>query len=83
MEKEFDGIILTDENGNKKELAIYFTYKSEKFNKDYVIFYDVADPEVLIAAEVDEEGNLSDVVNDDELDELDEIIEEYQDSLKN
>ena len=80
--KELDTIIVEDEEGNKKELTIYFTYHSEEFNKDYVIFYDNEDPENLLAAVADEEGNLSDIESDEEYDELDEIIEEFQNNLK-
>ncbi len=78
MEKEIDAIIMEDENGEKKELTIYFTYHSEKFNKDYVIFYDNNDPDNLLACFTDENGNLFDIETDEEYDELDEIIEEFQ-----
>ena len=80
MEEPTKKIIVQDENGNNIELNIYFTYHSEKFNKDYVIFFDEKDENNLIAASIDSEGKLLDIDSDEEYQELDEIIEEYQDN---
>ena len=82
-EEKFDTIEVEDENGNKKNLTIYFTYHSENFNKDYVIFYDPDDQDSLIACSFDEEGHLFVIFCDEEYNELDEIIDEFQDSNKN
>lgn len=82
-EEKFDTIEVEDENGNKKNLTIYFTYYSENFNKDYVIFYDPDDQDSLIACSFDEEGHLFEIESDEEYNELDEIIDEFQDSNKN
>ena len=32
--------IFEDENGEKKELEVYFTYHSEEFDKDFIVFID-------------------------------------------
>lgn len=82
-EEKFDTIEVEDENGNKKNLTIYFTYHSENFNKDYVIFYDPDDQDSLIACSFDEEGHLFEIESEEEYKELDEIIDEFQDSNKN
>jgi uncharacterized protein YrzB (UPF0473 family) len=74
-----DKIIFEDENGEKTELEIFLTYHSEKFNKDYIVFYKDASKDDLVAGVIDEEGNVSDIESDEEYDELDSIIEEYQD----
>ena len=82
-EGKFDTIEVEDENGNKKNLTIYFTYHSDNFNKDYVIFYDPEDQDSLLACSFDEDGNLFEIESEEEYKELDEIIDEFQDSNKN
>lgn len=82
-EEKFDTIEVEDENGNKKNLTIYFTYHSDNFNKDYVIFYDPEDQDSLLACSFDEEGNLFEIESEEEYKELDEIIDEFQDSKNN
>jgi uncharacterized protein YrzB (UPF0473 family) len=82
MENKINTIVMTDETGNQKELTIYFTYHSEKFNKDYVVLYDVNDPDSLIAGIYDNEGNISDIENDEEYDEIEEVIGDFQKSNK-
>ena len=39
MENQINTIVMTDENGNQKELTIYFTYHSERFNKDFMFYF--------------------------------------------
>ena len=82
-EEKFDTIEVEDENGNKKNLTIYFTYHSDNFNKDYVIFYDPEDQDSLLACSFDEDGNLFEIESEEEYKELDEIIDEFQDNNKN
>lgn len=78
MDNQINTIVMTDENGNQKELTIYFTYHSERFNKDFIVFYDNEDIDSLIAGEIDEDGNISDVSSDEEYDEIEEVIEDFQ-----
>lgn len=80
MNKKLETIKIKNENGSEKELAIYLTYHSDDFNKDYVVFYEIDNPDHLIAAEYDEEGYLSDIESEKEYDELDRIIAEYQEN---
>ena len=82
-EEKFDTIEVEDENGNKKNLTIYFTYHSDNFDKDYVILYDPEDQDSLLACSFDEEGNLFEIESEEEYKELDEIIDEFQDNNKN
>ena len=77
MQKENDKIIFIDEEGNKTELLIYFTYKN------YAIFYDPLFPTDLIAGVIEEDGSISDVEDDEEYDELDRIIAEYEENGEN
>ena len=83
MQKENDKIIFIDEEGNKTELLIYFTYKSKERNKNYAIFYDPLFPTDLLAGVIEEDGSISDVEDDEEYDELDRIIAEYEENGEN
>lgn len=83
MKTENDKIIFVDDEGNRTELLIYFTYKSEERNKKYVVFYDPMMPEELIAGIINDDGTISDIEDDDEYDELDKIIVEYEEEHQN
>ena len=82
MEKD-NVIIFENDKGEKEELKIYFTYHSDKFNKDYIVFFKDAECTELVAGTVDNEGNIHDIESDEEYDELDVIIEEYQENNEN
>lgn len=77
-----DKIIFVDDEGNKTQLQIYFTWKNEERNKNYVFFYDEMMPQELIAGVIEDDGTISDVEDDDEYDELDKILEEYESQNK-
>lgn len=78
-----DKIVFEDENGVQSELEIFLTYHSDKFNKDYIVFYKDETKEDLVAGYVDENGDVHDIESDEEYNELDEIIEEYQEDEQN
>jgi uncharacterized protein YrzB (UPF0473 family) len=80
--EDLDTIVMVDEKGNKKNLTIYFTYHSDKFDRDYVIFYDPDNEEELISAWVDEGGDLHDLETEDEFNELSSVVDEYQEDNK-
>ncbi len=69
-------IVFVDENGSEFELQILFTYHSENFNKNYVVFFN-QDNDELLAGVIDENGNVSDVETDEEYDEIDKQIDLY------
>lgn len=78
MKVDNDKIIFVDDEGNKTELKIYFTWKNETRNKTYVFFYDELMPTELIAGVIEDDGTVSDVEDDDEFDELDQVLEDYE-----
>ena len=49
MDNNEKKITVIDENGAEKEFLILFTYHSEEFEKDYVIFYEENNVEELYA----------------------------------
>ena len=81
MDNNDKKITIIDENGVEKDYMILFTYHSEEFDKDYVIFYDENNVEELFACSYKEESNqLENIESDEEYDELEKVIEEFQNS---
>lgn len=71
--------VFEDEKGEKKELEVYFTYHSDEFNKDFIVFFDPDDSSNLIACEYNEKTHeVFDIESDEEYDEIDKVIEAYQ-----
>ncbi len=78
-----DKVVFIDDEGNRTELKIYFTYKNQENNRNYVFFYDELMPEELIAGRIEEDGTIQDIESDEEYDELDAILEEYESEQEN
>ena len=78
-------ITFVDENGRVTECEVLFTFHSDEFNKDYVLFYkkeDANNPNIqVLAAEIAEskdcEGTLLDIKTDEEWDLIKEVLDEY------
>ena len=80
---ENSGNIMTviDEDGTERDMEILFTYHSEEYGKDYVVFF-TDDKEADISAAVytekdDNGGELSEIESDEEWAMLDKVLEEY------
>ncbi|HBF86252.1 MAG TPA: hypothetical protein DDW54_01080 [Clostridiales bacterium] len=80
---ENSGNIMTviDEDGTERDMEILFTYHSEEYGKDYVVFF-TDDKEEDISAAVytekdDNGGELSEIESDEEWAMLDKVLEEY------
>jgi len=89
MSKNKDNLLtMIDENGNEVICEILFTYHSDEFNKDYVVFFakgaeDSADETVEVSAAcynpTDENGgNLLPIETDEEWDMIEELLTEYE-----
>lgn len=83
MQVKDNKVVFVDDQGNKTELNIYFTWKNENNNKTYVFFYDDLMPQELIAGIVEEDGSISDIEDDEEYDELDEVLKSYENQKEN
>lgn len=84
MDNKDRKITVVDENGVEKDFIILFTYHSEDFNKDYVVFYDENNMDELFACRYTEEDNhLENIDTDEEYDELEKVIEEFQNTQEN
>lgn len=76
-----------DDNGEEVICTVLFTFNSEEFGKDYVIFYaDGEEDEVeLMAASytLTEDGTikeLTEIVNEDEWALIEEVLQEFDES---
>ena len=82
MEDKYITIIQED---GERVAEIILTYFHEETNKKYVVFEFIDTKEVSAAIYVEEneyEGNFLDIETDEEWDMLDEILEDYYDSLE-
>ena len=55
MEKKINNILFVNTNDGKRlTFKVLFTHHSDKFNKDYVVFYNEEDENQLLAFSYDE-----------------------------
>lgn len=86
MENE-NKLTYIDENGNEVLCEVLFTFNSEEFGKNYVLFYPVGSEDedgninVMAAAYVEgpdgNVGELSNVETDEEWDLIEEMLESF------
>jgi len=77
MIDEERGITLIAEDGTEVEMTILFTFYSEDYQKEYVLFYDENNPEEVIAASFDED-NVYEVEDEAEWQMCNEMLEKYE-----
>lgn len=71
-------MIVTDENGNEKVMQILFTYENEERKKSYVFLYEKDDEENVLAFIYNEEDkSLSEIEDDEEYGEVEEVFNAY------
>jgi len=90
-EKELqnDQLTFIDEEGNEILCQVLFTFHSDDFKKDYVLFYPVGQEQneeqidVMAASYVAEQenGTLEPVNTDEEWDMIEDMLERYEESL--
>ena len=80
---------ITDENGVNKQVEILFTFTSEETKKNYMVYTDNAQDEegniktyVATYEEISENTKLSPVTSDEEFRMVEDILNEYQESLE-
>jgi len=87
MSNKENHLTFIDEQGNEVLCEILFTFNSEEFNKNYVLFYPVGSEdedgsiEVMAASYVESEdgtcGELQDVTTDEEWELIEEMLESF------
>lgn len=75
-----------DNEGNKKDMEVLFTYVNDERGTNYIFFYDPEDPENVIPMRYvkvnDEEFSLEDIDDDEEYEEVEEVFNAYMDDPK-
>ena len=78
MEKKINNILLITKNdGTQMTFKVLFTYHSEKFNKDYAVFYNEEDENHLLAYSYDENSTLSEIQTREEGEELERALQQF------
>ena len=78
MEKKINNILLfTMKDGTQLTFKVLFTFHSQRFNKDYAIFYNEADEKQIIVYSFTEDNVLSLVETEEEYEEIDRAVDAF------
>lgn len=84
MEKKINNILFfTGADGTQLTFKVLFTYHSERFGKDYAVFYNEKDENHLLAYAYDENLTLSAIESQEEAQELNNALEQYDQEQAN
>ena len=86
MEKKINNVLLfTAKDGTQMTFKVLFTFHSERFDKDYAIFYNEADEKQIIVYSFDENNVLSLVETEEEYEEIDRAVDDFaeEETMKN
>ena len=84
MEKKINNILFfTGADGTQMTFKVLFTYHSERFGKDYAVFYNEKDENHLMAYAYDENLTLSAIESQEEAQELNNALEQYDQEQAN
>mgnify|MGYP003294307027 CR=1 FL=1 len=76
-------MVVTDSNGNEHSMKILFTYENEERKTSYVFLYEESDEENVMVFRYDESTHeLSEIEDDEELSECEEVLNCYYDDPK-
>ena len=87
---EDNKLTFIDEKGNEVLCEILFTFHSDEFGKDYVLFYPVGEEDeegninIMAASNVEAdggEGELSEITTEEEWKLIEETLEAYEASM--
>lgn len=78
MEKIKDNqMIITDESGIEHLCEILFTYENEQRKASYVLFFELDNPDEVLAMRYKEDKTLEDISDDEEFDEVIEVFNAF------
>lgn len=78
MEKKINNVLIfTDANGEQVVFRVLFTYYSDRFKKDYAVFYNEKDENHLIAYSFDENNTLAALESQEEYAELNTALKKH------
>ncbi|MCF0246508.1 MAG: DUF1292 domain-containing protein [Ileibacterium sp.] len=69
-----NSLYIVDENGDEKKMTILFTFDSDDFKKQYVVFEDPENPDQVFAMAYTDQGELMPIEDEAEWDMVDEVV---------
>ena len=70
-------ITIMDDEGNQRIMEILFTYEHEERGKKYVFCFEKGNPEEIMVFEYTDAGELFEVTDDEEYEEVEEVFNAY------
>lgn len=70
-------MVITDENGVEHLCEILFTFENEERGTSYVVFFELDNPDEVLAMRYNEDGTLQDIEDDEEFEEVLEVFEAF------
>ncbi|MCR5308518.1 MAG: DUF1292 domain-containing protein [Bacilli bacterium] len=81
--KNDNEMVVTDSEGKEHLMHILFTYDNEERGSSYVFFYEVGDNEEnVMVMRYSADGELEEIDDDEEYDEVEEVFNAWQDDPK-
>lgn len=75
MEKKINNVLMfTGKDGSQLVYRVLFTYYSERFEKDYAVFYNEADENDLLAFSFTDSGSLSEPESPEEYKDIEQAV---------
>ena len=71
-------MVILDEKGNEHTVEILFTYEHEERKTSYVFFFEESNPDEVFAMRYNDKGELEDIDDDEEYNEILEVFNAYQ-----
>ena len=72
-----NSLYVQDENGNEKRMIILFTFDSEDYGAQYVVFQDPEAEEEVYVSRYNDQGELLPIESDEEWDMVEEVINTF------
>ena len=72
-----NSLYVQDENGNEKRMIILFTFDSEDYGAQYVVFQDPEAEEEVYVSRYNDHGELLPIESDEEWDMVEEVINTF------
>lgn len=75
-------ITIIDGEGKEHKMEILFTYENEERGTKYVFFFDPNQPDDVIPMRYNDEGELEEIEDEEEYDEIEEVFNAYLEDPK-
>lgn len=76
-------MVIIDSNQKEHLVEILFEYENKQRNTKYILFFELDNPDEVMAMKYTDEGELIEIDDDEEFDEVLEVFNAFQDDEKN